>query len=166
MYLGLGANLGNREETILAAYEEIERLIGVIVRQSAFYYSEPWGFESQHSFANTVIMVETTLSPKQLLRRTQQIERLLGKRRRHATERSDSHVKASPRGGLEGASLTSHPSPLTSQTYHDRPIDIDILLYDDLVIDTPELKIPHPLMQERDFVMVPLREILEHKEKA
>ena len=158
MYLGLGANLGNREETILAAYEEIERLIGVIVRQSAFYYSEPWGFESQHSFANTVIMVETTLSPKQLLRRTQQIERLLGKRRRHATERSDSHVKASPRRGLEGVSLAPN--------YHDRPIDIDILLYDDLVIDTPELKIPHPLMQERDFVMVPLREILEHKEKA
>ena len=143
VYLGLGANLGNREETILAAYKEIERLIGVIVRQSAFYYSEPWGFESSHAFANTVIMVETTLSPHELLRKTQHIERLLGKRHRHATERNKSQT-----------------SNLNSQTYHDRPIDIDILLYDDLTINEPHLTIPHPLMEQRDFVMVPLREIL------
>ena len=161
VYLGLGSNLGNREETILAAYKEIERLIGVIVRQSAFFYSEPWGFQSEHPFANSVILVETTLSPHEVLHHTQHIERLLGKRRRHATKRDATPTKASPRGGLEGASLTSHPSPLTSQTYHDRPIDIDILLYDDVTIDEPDLKIPHPLMQERDFVMIPLREIRE-----
>ena len=52
---------------------------------------------------------------------------------------------------------TSH----TSHLYHDRPIDIDILLYDDINVDEPDLKIPHPLMQQRDFVMIPLREILE-----
>ena len=145
VYLGLGANLGNREETILAAYKEIERLVGVIVRRSAFYYSEPWGFESSHPFVNTVILVETPLSPKQLLRRTQQIERRLGKTRRHATDRK----------------IIQHSTfNIQHSSYHDRPIDIDILLYDDLVIDTPELKIPHPLMQERDFVMVPLKEIL------
>ena len=143
VYLGLGANLGNREETILAAYKEIERLIGAIVRQSAFYYSEPWGFQSDHSFANTVILVETTLSPHDVLRRTQHIERLLGKRHRHATERNKSQT-----------------SNLNSQTYHDRPIDIDILLYDDLTINEPHLTIPPPLMEQRDFVMVPLREIL------
>ena len=144
VYLGLGANLGNREATILAAYKEIERLIGAIVRQSAFFYSEPWGFESSHPFVNTVIMVETTLSPHELLRKTQHIERLLGKRRCHATERR-----------IQNSEFT-----IQNPFYHDRPIDIDILLYDNLVIDTPKLKIPHPLMQERDFVMVPLKEIL------
>ena len=142
VYLGLGSNLGDREATILKAYEEIERLIGVIRRRSAFYYSEPWGFESAHAFVNTVVMVETSLTPRQLLRRTQQIERLLGKTKAHATERTDP------------SSLISHLS-----SYHDRPIDIDILLYDDLTIDQPDLKIPHPLMQERPFVMQPLSEV-------
>ena len=51
-------------------------------------------------------------------------------------------------------------SPLSSRQYHDRIIDIDILLYDDITLDLPELKIPHPLMREREFVMKPLNEIL------
>ena len=144
VYLGLGANLGNREETILRAYEKIKRLIGTIKRQSAFYYSKPWGFTSENTFANTVILVETELLPRQLLRRTQQIERLMGKTKAHATVR--------------GQLGTSQSSPFT---YKDRPIDIDILLYDDLTINEPDLKIPHPLMHERPFVMEPLREIME-----
>jgi 2-amino-4-hydroxy-6-hydroxymethyldihydropteridine diphosphokinase len=137
VYLGLGSNLGDSRATILMAYREIEKLIGTIVRQSAFYVSEPWGFSSPNQFVNSVVCVHTSLSPHALLKQTQTIERLLGKNSTHATER------------------TAIPSPL----YHDRPIDIDILLYDDLHIDTPELKIPHPLMQERDFVMIPLSEI-------
>lgn len=75
VYLGLGSNLGDREETIHRAYGEIEKLIGAIKRQSAFYYSEPWGFESENGFANTVILVETELSPQELLKCTQRIER-------------------------------------------------------------------------------------------
>ena len=120
--------------------------IGDVSRQSALYRSEPWGFSSDNTFVNAVILVETTLTPHQLLRATQRIERLLGKRPKHATQRSF---------------LPNSSTPLlpNSSIYHDRPIDIDILLYDDLHIDTPRLKIPHPLMQERDFVMVPLREI-------
>lgn len=148
VYLGLGSNLGDSRATILHAYREIEKLIGTIVRQSAFYESEPWGFESENMFTNTVICVETRLLPFELLKQTQHVERLLGKTAQHATERIDRDEVAS--------SLFTHHSSV----YHDRPIDIDILLYDDLTIDTPELKIPHPLMQERDFVMVPLREIL------
>ena len=148
VYLGLGSNLGEREEHIRKAVQLIAEQIGTVVRQSALYYSEPWGFESANSFVNAVVCVRTTLSPRQLLRATQRIERQLGKRRRHAT--------------------THHHSPLNSQSsilnpqfpiYHDRPIDIDILLYDDLHIDEPDLKIPHPLMQERDFVMIPLKEV-------
>ena len=143
VYLGLGSNLGNSQETILMAYKEIEKLIGTIVRQSAFYISEPWGFESDHLFTNTVICVSTRLKPHEVLRQTQTIERSLGKNSSHATERT----------------VTDHQQKLIQ--YPDRPIDIDILLYDDLHIDTPDLKIPHPLMQERDFVMKPLREILQ-----
>ncbi|MCR5269433.1 MAG: 2-amino-4-hydroxy-6-hydroxymethyldihydropteridine diphosphokinase [Prevotella sp.] len=138
VYLGLGSNLGQREENILQAYEHIERLIGHIVCQSAFFYSEPWGFQSAHGFVNTAIRVETSLSPFEVLHQTQHIEHLLGKTAAHATIRQ------------------SHDVCL----YQDRPIDIDILLYDNLCMDEPELKIPHPLMQEREFVMIPLREVL------
>jgi 2-amino-4-hydroxy-6-hydroxymethyldihydropteridine diphosphokinase len=56
-------------------------------------------------------------------------------------------------------SLTAHRSPLTVIEYADRPIDIDILLYDNLTVDEPDLKIPHPLMCQRDFVMIPLEEV-------
>ena len=142
VFLGLGSNLGNSEQTIIRAYRHIERLIGPIGRQSAFFYSQPWGFQSENTFVNSVVMLETALTPLQVLHRTKLIERLLGKRREHATERAQS---------------TLDPQlPI----YHDRPIDIDILLYDNLVVNHPKLKIPHPLMQERDFVMIPLREIL------
>lgn len=139
VYLGLGSNLGQREENIDRAIALIGEQIGNVERQSAFYYSEPWGFRSPNGFVNAVIRVSTMLSPRQLLSATQHIERLLGKTEQHATRHA----------------VSSQPVPI----YHDRPIDIDILLYDDLHIDSPQLKIPHPLMQERDFVMVPLREV-------
>ena len=135
-YLGLGSNLGDRNENLRRACEEIEKLIGHIVRQSAFVETEPWGFESANSFLNAVVCVETSLTPRQLLSHTQQIERSLGKTAAHATEREC--------------------APL----YHDRPVDIDILLYDRLTVDEPDLQIPHPLMHQRDFVMKPLLEIL------
>ena len=132
IYLGLGSNLGDRQGNISRAYAEIEKLIGTIVRQSALYESEPWGFESANSFINSVICCETTLSPHEVLKKTQSIERELGR-----TQKSvDGH-------------------------YHDRTIDIDILLYDDLTVNEPDLKIPHPLMRQRDFVMKPLSEIID-----
>ena len=141
MYLGLGSNLGDKEENLRKAITLINEQIGTVVRQSAFFYSDPWGFESENQFVNAAILVETTLTPHQLLKATQRIERLLGKTTAHATERP--------------SDINHQPSAL----YHDRPIDIDILIFDDLHIDEPQLKIPHPLMQMRDFVMIPLREI-------
>ena len=143
-YLGLGSNLGDREETIRRAIELIGEQAGTVEAQSALYYSDPWGFESEHGFVNAVVRISTTLTPHKLLDVTQAIERQLGKTARHATERK---------------LITSSSSLLTSH-YHDRPIDIDILLYDDLTIDTPRLKIPHPLMHERPFVMEPLNSLL------
>jgi len=146
VYLGLGSNMGDRKTTLDAACQKIERLIGHIVCQSAYHESEPWGFDSENTFLNAVVCCTTTLSPRQLLRTTQRIERQLGKRREHASNHSP---------------LTTHPSGDTEgELYHDRPIDIDILLYDDLHIDEPDLIIPHPRMHQRPFVMEPLQEIL------
>ena len=130
VYLGLGTNLGDKEANLDMAMEEIRKRVGEITSLSAFHASEPWGFESENSFLNAVCCVHTDLSPMETLRTTQEIERSLGR------------LKKS-----------------TGGNYSDRVIDIDILLYDDLHIDTPELTIPHPLMWQRDFVMIPLREI-------
>ena len=136
VYLGLGSNLGDREANLRKAISLIGERVGLVTRQSSLIETEPWGFESENKFLNGVILVETTLTPRQLLKATQKIERELGKKKTHATKRS-------------------HDSSL----YKDRPIDIDILLYDDLTVDEPDLKIPHPLMHERNFVMIPLNEI-------
>ncbi|MBR1668434.1 MAG: 2-amino-4-hydroxy-6-hydroxymethyldihydropteridine diphosphokinase [Bacteroidaceae bacterium] len=137
VYLSLGTNLGNKEQNLLTAIKEIARRIGSVKAQSAFIATEPWGFDSPNTFLNAAICVETALSPMALLRETQQIERDMGR-----TQKSTVNSQRS------------------TPTYHDRIIDIDILLYDDLHITTPTLTIPHPLMYERDFVLIPLKEIL------
>uniref|UniRef100_UPI0040256EBD 2-amino-4-hydroxy-6- hydroxymethyldihydropteridine diphosphokinase n=1 Tax=Segatella hominis TaxID=2518605 RepID=UPI0040256EBD len=131
VYLSLGTNLGNRKRNIREAIEKIEELVGVVERQSALYETKPWGFSSPNDFINACVLVDTILAPRQLLDVLQGIEKEMGR------------------------TLKS-----VNGEYHDRIIDIDILLYDDLKIDEPDLKIPHPLMEEREFVMVPLREIL------
>ena len=146
VYLSLGSNLGDKRKNIRLAIEKIGEQVGEVVRQSALYETEPWGFESENRFVNAAVKVMTELSPLEVLRATQQIERELGRRKK--SQSPNPH----------------HPSPDTHPplpVYHDRPIDIDILLYDDWIVDEPELRIPHPLMYKRDFVMIPLREILD-----
>jgi len=134
-YLGLGSNLGDRRHVMSETIKRINELIGDVLSRSAFYETEPWGFVSDNTFLNAAVCVRTALSPFQLLEATQDIEWEMGR-----TTKSEAGV------------------------YHDRVIDIDILLYDDLNISTPELTVPHPLMHEREFVMKPLGEILD-KEK-
>lgn len=131
VYLSLGTNLGNRKRNIREAIEKIEEQIGKVERQSALYETKPWGFSTPNDFINACVLVHTEIAPRQLLEATQRIEQEMGR-----TLKS-----------VDGE-------------YHDRIIDIDILLIDDLHIDEPDLKIPHPLMEERDFVMKPLKEIL------
>lgn len=130
VYLGLGTNLGDKEANLRTAIYKLQERIGKQVSLSSFYETAPWGFESGHSFLNAAIGLETSLSPIEILHITQEIEKELGR------------TKKSVNG-----------------SYSDRLIDIDILLYDTLVLQTPELTIPHPLMTERDFVMNPLIEI-------
>jgi 2-amino-4-hydroxy-6-hydroxymethyldihydropteridine diphosphokinase len=134
VYLGLGSNLGNRRALLKRAVRLIGERVGEVTRQSTFIETEPWGFESANKFLNAVILCETDMTPREVLEATQQIERDMGRQK------------------------TVHRTSL-HRTYTDRPIDIDILLYDDLTVDEPDLKIPHPLMEQRDFVMIPLREI-------
>ncbi len=132
VYLSLGTNLGDKEHNLMVAIKEIERRIGPVSGQSAFMATKPWGFSSENDFLNAAVCCETSLQPLDLLHETQEIERDMGR---------------------EGKSAGGQ--------YHDRIIDIDILLYDDLHVDTPELTIPHPHMHERDFVLVPLKEIMK-----
>ena len=130
VYLGIGSNEGDRQALMEQAVALIADKIGRVVAVSSFIETEPWGFESENRFLNGVVGVETSLRPHVLLRKTQRIERRLG--RRHKT-------------GQHG--------------YSDRPIDIDILLYGDRVIHSRRLTVPHPLMLQRDFVLTPLLEI-------
>jgi 2-amino-4-hydroxy-6-hydroxymethyldihydropteridine diphosphokinase len=88
VYLGLGTNLGDKEANMLKAISLIGERVGRVVRQSSFIETEPWGFESAHQFLNAVILVETERTPREVLLLTQQIERDLGKRKEHATQRS------------------------------------------------------------------------------
>ena len=138
VYLGLGSNLGDCRKNLERAIRLIDDRVGQVTRQSSFIETEPWGFESPNKFLNAVILCETTRSPREVLLLTQQIERDMGRRKM----------------------VNGQWSMVNGQRiYADRPIDIDILLYDDLTIDEPDLKIPHPLMHERDFVMIPLEEV-------
>jgi 2-amino-4-hydroxy-6-hydroxymethyldihydropteridine diphosphokinase len=135
IYLGLGSNLGNREENILRAVKKIQELVGTVECQSALFDTEPWGFSSENRFLNAVVRVKTSLTPRQVLETTKKIEKSLGRKKKSQTKNGRA-------------------------VYHDRLIDIDILLYDHLTVDEPDLKIPHPLMLERDFVMIPLQQVL------
>ena len=146
IYFGIGTNLGNREENLRKAIELLHERVGECVACSSIYRSAPQGFVSENEFANVVAVCETHHSPEDILLITQQIEREMGR-----TEKSENGV------------------------YHDRIIDIDLLQAltqssspfeeenctegEEVVCKSKTLTLPHPRMQERDFVMIPLREV-------
>ena len=132
-YILLGSNMGNKIRLLQEAAALIDRLAGKIVQYSSFYESEPWGFESDEWFINQVVVIRTSLSPEQLLKTTQEIERTLGR--------------------------TTYRPTVGGERYTSRPIDIDILFYEEMIINTPALTIPHPLLHERLFTLQPLAEI-------
>jgi len=129
VYLALGSNLGNKNENLERAISLLSEKVGEIISVSSFYRSEPCGFDSENDFLNAVVLVKTVLDVNSLLVQTQEIEKEMGRKAKSV------------------------------ESYADRIIDIDILFYNDLVLKTAELKIPHPLLQERDFVLIPLLEI-------
>jgi 2-amino-4-hydroxy-6-hydroxymethyldihydropteridine diphosphokinase len=129
-YIALGSNLGNKELNLQEAIGEMQLKVGEVLAVSAFHYSEPQGFDSENSFVNAVVYIDTPLDPFGLLEELRDIEKSMGRT-----------IKS------------------VGEQYSDRVIDLDILLYENHHIDRPELKIPHPRMRERDFVMKPLREL-------
>ena len=139
VYLGLGSNEGDRAELLERAISLLALRAGIVVTRSSVIETEPWGFVSEHQFLNMVVAIQTSLSPTRLLDVTQRIERQLG-RRRNVSEPFSASQKA-------------------KKAYADRPIDIDILLFDNRIIHTSRLDVPHPLMLQREFVWRPLLEI-------
>ncbi len=130
VFLAFGSNLGNRQENIERALELLRQEGLKPVSVSQPITTAPQGFASENEFLNSAAKFTTTLSAHEVLEVTQRTERILGR-----TQKSE--------GGI----------------YHDRLIDIDILFYDTIVIDTPELAIPHPRITERMFVLRPMNEI-------
>jgi len=133
VFLSLGSNLGNRAQHLQDAKDAILQNIGKIISESSIYESEAAGFNG-NDFFNQVIKIETTLLPIDLLQKTQEIEKKMGRTQRTII------VAGKP-------------------VYTNRIIDIDILLYDDLQINTETLTIPHPRMLAREFVIKPLEEL-------
>lgn len=129
VYLGIGSNMGEREANLQKAISLIKERIGRIIKSSSVYDTEPWGFQSSNNFLNMAVKVETELSPSGLLERILMIETMMGR-------------PANNRNG-----------------YKSRIIDIDILLFGNSVLKSNGLVIPHPKIQERRFVLVPLSEI-------
>lgn len=127
--LSLGSNLGDREEHISKALLLLSERVGALLAVSKPYFSAPQGFQSPHEFCNVCAKIATTLDPYELLRITQAIELELGRIKKE-----------------KGRIL-------------DRIIDIDIVFYDNLVLETDELILPHPRWNERLFVVEPLKEI-------
>lgn len=135
VYFSLGTNLGDKEQNLRTAVRKIRKQIGEVVSLSAFYATAPWGFSSDNTFLNAALCAKTALTPLEVLQTTQKIEREMGR---------------------------THKS--VNAVYSDRVIDIDLLLCfaDDgtpVLLDAPGLQLPHPLMQERCFVLEPLAEI-------
>ena len=132
--LALGGNVGNSRAIL-------DRAIGLLcdgkevrlMARSSDYRTPPWGFKYQPHFVNLAILIETTLGPRELLARAQEVELRLGRDRTHEKRNGP------------------------------RTADIDILAYDDLTLNEPNLTLPHPRLFERAFVLVPLAEIAPEK---
>lgn len=130
LILSIGTNLGNKRQNLLDAIKLIESEVGSCIRTSPFYKSEPWGFDSDNSFLNGIVVVTTDLKPMEVLDITQGIERQLGRKAK----------------SING--------------YADRLIDIDIVDYDRQNVESERLTLPHRLMNERNFVLKPLCDVL------
>ncbi|MHA1539344.1 MAG: 2-amino-4-hydroxy-6-hydroxymethyldihydropteridine diphosphokinase [Alphaproteobacteria bacterium] len=126
IYLALGSNLGDREKNLKEAARLLSEKVH-IVKSSKAYETDPVGYTDQGKFLNSVLHIETPLSPESLLIFTQEIEHKLGRER--------------------------------SFQYAPRTLDIDILFFNDLILKTKNLEIPHPFLHERLFVLEPFMDL-------
>ena len=136
-----GGNLGDVKSRLQRAQKLVNERVGAVMRCSHRYESEPWGFAAAGRFSNQAMEISTDLAPEEVLDAVQAIEAELG-RDRAAEQREKARSGAA---------------------YVSRPIDIDILFYDDLVLASERLTLPHPLLAEREFALVPLCEIMRSR---
>lgn len=130
-YLCLGTNSGDRARLVEQAVNFLNLADGIkIIRTSALYETEPWGVKEQNWFLNIAVEIKTSLSPQDLMVKCLNIEQMLGRNREKETR------------------------------WGERPIDIDIIFYDNALIDSQILTLPHPRMHLRAFVLVPLLELV------
>ena len=125
----IGSNQGQRELTISQSIKMLAERCGEVFLLSSLYETEPWGFIAEQNFLNQVVALDTEMNPYDLLRELLMIEKELG-RKRH---------------DVEG--------------YESRPIDLDILYYDDMIINDDDLILPHPRLHKRRFALMPLCDI-------
>lgn len=128
VFLGIGGNLGNKQENFNKVHSLIEKKLGKTLNSSSVYETTPWGFNSENNFWNQIFLIETKKSPNELLSEIHKIEDSFGRERK-------------------------------SKQYNSREMDIDILYFDDIFLETESLIIPHPQIHKRLFVLVPLAEI-------
>lgn len=129
IFLGLGGNQGEILSQLIKCNEFIEKQIGRIVQQSSYYKTKAWGKTNQPDFINSVIKVETSLNPSQILKQIETIEKLFGRDR------------------------------TIQKKWEQRTMDIDLLFFEKKIIHTKNLIVPHPYLQERNFVLAPFVEI-------
>lgn len=133
-----GSNAPDRDDVLRRTAEILARRIGSIERTSQIYGSEPWGFHAEEMFANQALMLQTTLSPIEALDEALATEQEVGRNREGEQEEK----------------------ALTGERYASRVVDVDVMFYDDEVIDTTRLMVPHPLLHLREFALQPLCEIM------
>ncbi len=157
----LGSNLGGRRRMLARAKEMLGRKAGAVVRESSLYETEPWGFESQHAFLNQVLAMETSLEPQELMQLLLEIEKKLGRGSGSGSESASGSLSGpgSDHNNSDGKKLANNESGGSNEGYSSRVIDIDILFYDQRIIDTPSLKVPHPQLHRRRFTLEPLNEL-------
>ena len=136
-----GCNIEPKRELLIRAAELLHQRVGRVVAHSDIYLTEAWGFSADELFANMALELQTTLEPLEVLDLTQAIEQELGRDRTKEQEQ-----KAA-----------------SGERYCSRTMDIDLMFYDDQVIQSERLTVPHPLMQEREFALRPMAEIAPHR---
>ena len=128
VFLGIGGNIGNKQQNFTKVEDLIEKRLGKILLKSSVYETPPWGFNAEENFWNQVLLIETKFLAEELLWRTKEIEDQFYRQERDVR-------------------------------YSSREMDIDMLYYDDIFMETDKLILPHPRLHQRKFVLVPLVEI-------
>ena len=133
-----GSNAPDRDEVLRRTAEILSRRVGEVERSSQIYGSEPWGFHAEEMFSKQALILQTALTPIEVLDEALATEQEVGRDRAREQEEKE----------------------ITGERYASRVVDVDVMFYDDEIFDTPRLKLPHPLLHVREFALEPLCEIM------